>query len=117
MKTGNSNQNVSAKQQYFLTAEALLKYFLGTSERIDTMITCRDPASVLTTTDNELYQAFGSLKNHDSVNRAKIAKFFETVDVFSYRDQKKAEKKILTHERVDELRKIVLKKSGDDKNE
>ena len=114
----NPRQNAtSARCQHFLTAETLLKYLLGTSERIDTMITCKKPSAVLMTTDNELYQAFGSLKNYDSVNRAKIAKLFEAVDVFSYKAHKKAEKKILTHQRVEELRTNTLKKQGVDKNE
>ena len=118
MRATNPGQNAtSARCEYFLTAEALLKYLLGTSERIDTMITCKKPSAVLMTTDNELYQAFGSLKNCDNVNRAKIAKLFEAVDVFSYKAHKKAEKKILTHERVKELRIKALKKQGVDKNE
>ena len=81
------------------------------------MIMCKDPSAVLMTTDNELYQAFGSLRNYDNVNRARIAKLFESVDVFSYKAQKKTEKKILTHERVEELRRLALKKQGVDKNE
>ena len=117
MRVANPRQNASARCEYFLAADGLLKYLLGTSERIDTMITCKAPSAVLMTTDNELYQAFGSLKRYDNVNRARIAKLFEAVDVFSHRKEKKAEKKILTHERVEELRKLALKNQGVDKNE
>ncbi len=104
-----------ARQQYFLAAEALLKYLLGTSERISTMIMCKVPGTDLVTTDYELYQALGSVRNYDSLTRARIVKLLENVDVLSHRKETGGEKKVLTHERVEELRKIALK-SEDDKN-
>ncbi len=116
MEISNGNGS-KARQQYFLTAEALLKYLLGTSESISTMIMCKTPDADLVTTDYELYQAFGSVKNYDDVTKARIVKLLESVDILSYRKEKSDEKKILTHERVEELRKKALKDSGDDKNE
>ena len=112
----NNGNGSKARQQYFLAADALLKYFLGTSERISTMILCKTPDADLATTDYELYQAFGSVKNYDNETRARIVKLLENVDILSYRKEKNEEKKILTHERVAELRKTALNDSGDDKN-
>lgn len=112
----NNGNGSKTKQQYFLTAEALLKYLLGTSERVSTMIMCKTPDTDLVTTDYDLYEAFGSVKTYDNVTRARIVKLLENVDVLSYRKEKGEEKKILTHERVEELRKIALKDLGDDKN-
>ncbi len=107
------NHNVS-KQQYFLTAEALLKYLLGKNERITTLILCKNMDCDLITTDYELYQAFGSIKKYDNVTKAKLVKLFENVDILSHRKERGKEKKILTHERVEQLRNKSL---GDDKNE
>ncbi len=114
MKISEGNEN-KARQQYFLKAEALLKYLLGTSDRISTMIMCKAADADLVTTDYELYQAFGSVTNYDSVTKAKIVKLLENVDVTSHRKETGSEKKILTHEKVEELRKIALKQE-DDKN-
>ena len=97
------------KKQYFLTAEAILKYLLGTSDKIETMIMCKDADTELATTDYELYQAFGSVVNYDKLAHAKMAKLFENVDVFPHRKDRGEEKKILTHERADELQKLALK--------
>ncbi len=116
MKINASNRGENrARQQYFLTAEALLKYLLGASERISTMIMCKAEDADLVTTDYELYQAFGSIKNYDAVTKSRIVKLLENVDILSYRRENSEEKKILTHERVEELRRIALK-SEDDKN-
>ena len=114
---GTKNR-VGFKQQHFLTAEAILKYLLGTSERIVTMITCKNPETDLTTTDYEVYQALGSVTNYDAVTKAKLVKLFEAVDVHSYKKERHAQKKVLTHARVEELRKLAFNKiSEDDKNE
>ncbi len=109
------NDGSETKQQYFLTAEALLKYLLGASERISTMILCKDAETDLVTTDYDLYEAFGSVKTYDGLTKARIVKLLENVDIISYRKEKGEEKRILTHERVEELRKSALK-SEDDKN-
>src|SRR3989338_1855440 len=113
--SGNGTKSSSkTKRQYFLTAEAILKYLLGTSERISTMIMCKEPDTDLMTTDYELYQAFVSIKKYDGLAHAKVVKLFENVDVISHRKENGEEKKILTHERVEELRKHALE---DGKNE
>ena len=109
------NDTQTSKHQYFLTAEAVLKYLLGTNERIETMIMCKSPDTDLTTTDYDLYEAFGSLRKYDDITKAKMVKLLEVVDINSYRKEK-GEKKILTHERVEELRKLAIK-PGSDKNE
>ncbi len=116
MKIGTSDGNGNkTRQQYFLAAEALLRYLLGTSERISTMIMCKTLDTDLVTTDYELYQALGSVNNYDNVTKARLVKLLEAVDIVSHRKENGGEKRILTDERVEELRKIALKQ-GDDKN-
>ncbi len=117
MKTETGSGNAAQRQQFFLKAEALLKYFLGTSEKISTMIMCKEDSVDLITTDYELYQAFGSMEKSDETTRAKITKLLENVDIYSHRKENGSEKKILTHERVDELRKIAMSNTEEDKNE
>lgn len=92
-----------AKQTYYLTSEAILKYFLNKSEHIDTLIMCRGDEVNLTTTDFNLYEALGSIEERDDFNINKLIKFLEAVHIES------GAKRILTHERVEELRKLAEK--------
>jgi len=94
----------NTKQVYFLTPEAILKYFLNVSDEIDTLILCKSSEVTLKTTDQNLYEALGSIMPYDEFKNNKLVKLLEVVDI------EHAEKKILTHERVDELRNITLKK-------
>ncbi|MGV8150219.1 MAG: hypothetical protein ACP5NV_00650 [Candidatus Woesearchaeota archaeon] len=90
-----------AKQAYYLTSEAILKYFLGVSDNIDTLIMCKGTEVTITTTDFNLYEAIGSIEKRDNFNISKLIKFLETVHV------EPGPKKVLTHERVEELRTLA----------
>lgn len=90
-----------SKQAYYLTSEAILKYFLGTSDNIDTLIMCKGTEVNITTTDLNLYEALGSIEKRDKFNVNKLIKFLEVVHVEA------GVKKVLTHERVEELRTIA----------
>jgi len=92
-----------AKQAYYLTSEAILKYFLNKSEHIDTLIMCKGTEVNITTTDFNLYEALGSIEERDNFNINKLIKFLEVVHIES------GSKKVLTHERVEELRKLAQK--------
>ncbi len=109
--TGSSN--LIEKQRMFLNSESLLKYFLGTDEHIDTLITCKGSQFNLTTYDYNLYEALGSLKPYDNFQPNKLVKLFEVVKVLPYEDYTGRSKHILTHERVDELRKKALSSNTD----
>ncbi len=110
MRINISNENKMQKQKLYLKAGAILKYFLGTSDKIDTLIMCRNNEMDLVTTDQDLYEALGSLKDYDNFNQRKLVKFLEVVEVGSLKRVKGKERTILSHERVEELRKIALKK-------
>ncbi len=96
------------KQSMLIRASAVLKYFLGTSDRIDTLIKCKPDDIELMCYDQSLYEALGSLKDYDEFNFRKLVKFLESVDVISFRKHVKKPKPILTDERVDQLRKKAL---------
>jgi hypothetical protein len=87
----------------FLTAEDILRYLLGTDDAIDTLVKCKRKDEIIIVTDKELYEALGSLKSYDSFSLPNLVKFFENVTV-----REDTRKRILTHERVDELRKSAL---------
>ena len=110
----SNNKQMENGQVCFLTAQAVLKYLLGSSEKIENMILCKSPDAEITTTDYEIYQALGSVKKYDGLMQAKLVKLLENVDVSSHKAQG-SEKKILTHERVEELRKFAIKEAN--KNE
>ena len=110
MRINIENNNEMQKQKLYLKAGAILKYFLGTSNKIENLILCRNNEIDLVTTDQDLYEALGSIKDYDNFNQRKLVKFLEVVEIGSLKRVKGKERTILTHERVDELRKISLKK-------
>lgn len=95
-------------QKQMLTAVDILRYLMGTDERLDTQITCGISDEQLVTTDFELYQAVGSIKDYDNFTRNKLVKFLENVDVATRR-LNQGNKTILTHEMVETLRTKALK--------
>ena len=110
MRININDNNEMQKQKLYLKAGAILKYFLGTSNKIENLILCRNNEIDLVTTDQDLYEALGSIKDYDNFNQRKLVKFLEVVEIGSLKRVKGKERTILSHERVEELRKIALKK-------
>jgi len=104
-----SMQETTGKKRYFLAAEDILHYLIQEDGKFDTPIICKQGHIELYTTDLALHEAFGSIKPYDQLKPAKVAKFFENVDVQSYRQTENKEKPVLTHARVDEIRSSALK--------
>jgi len=102
-------QETTGKKKYFLTAEDILHYLIQDDEKFDTPIICKQEHIELYTTDLALHEAFGSIKPYDQLKPIKVAKFFENVDVQSYKQAENKEKPVLTHARVDEIRSSALK--------
>src|SRR3989338_5405423 len=93
----NKNNGITANG-IFLDASTILKYLISENDEIDTKIICKTKDANLITTDKEIYEALGSLKPYDNFRINKLTKFFESVAT------RPAEKKILTFERVEEIR-------------
>ncbi len=108
MKT-DVDENTGKQRNIVLKASAILKYFLGTDDEIDTLIKCKPSNVELSCFDQSLYEALGSLKNYDDFDFRKLVKFLESVDIVSYKSNVQ-ERPILTEERVEELRQEALKK-------
>ena len=103
------NTDVEKHKSMVLRASAILKYFLGSDDKIDTLIKCKPSNVELTCFDQSLYEAIGSLKDYDEFDFRKLVKFLESVDIVSYKKNVK-ERPILTDKRVEELRQEALKK-------
>ena len=101
--------NVSNRSM-LLKASAIVKYFLGTDDEIDTLITCKPSNVELSCYDQSLYEALGSLTDYDDFNFRKLVKFLESVDIVSFKRQLRKPRPLLTDKRVEELRKDALKK-------
>ena len=110
MNTETIQPGDSGRKKYFLSSGIILRYLIGNDDKIETMIICKDSDTDLITTNLALHEAFGSINQNDELKPGKTAKLFENVDVLSYRQMKGQNKPVLTHERMDELRELALKK-------
>ncbi|MCM2325184.1 MAG: hypothetical protein NDI94_01875 [Candidatus Woesearchaeota archaeon] len=84
--------------------EAILRYLKG-EEKLHTLITTQNDMVQLITTDQYLYEALGSVENRNEIDMNLLVKFLEVTKIVPHEDMTKEARKILTHERVDELRK------------
>ncbi|MFH1409480.1 MAG: hypothetical protein ABIH34_06215 [Nanoarchaeota archaeon] len=96
------------KQRMFLKAEAILRYLTQDDEHLDTLIMCKGSEVELITSDASLYSAMASVEDHSKIKFNKLTKFLEVVDIHSSKERGQ-EKKVLTHEDVENLRKIALR--------
>jgi len=112
MKTYIKNGNESGarqRQRFVLNSETILRYLIGNDEEIETLIMCKGSEVDLVATDFNVYEAIASVKPYDEFKLNKLTKFFEVVEISSYRESR-GEKPIIKDERVEELRKRALGK-------
>jgi len=100
------------KQNIYLKPEDIVSFFLNTDDHVDTLIKCKATEVDLLTTDQDLYEALGSLKNPDNFELSKLVKFFESVNIISYKRTTKKEKPVLSHDRVEQLRRAAISRQG-----
>lgn len=99
-----NSQNIPIKKRIILRAEHILRFLIGEDSQLDNLVIFHSDKYELTASDAGLYQALGSVKEYDHFSRAKLVKFLEAVRIMP------AHKRVLTHERVSELRLKALKK-------
>lgn len=87
----------------YLRAEAILKYLKG-DDKLNTLITAQNTEVELVTTDQSLYEALGSIEKRNDIDINLLVKLLEVTTVMPYSEMMKQERKILTEERVNELR-------------
>lgn len=98
--------NSQQKQKMYLKAEHILKYLMG-NENMDTLIMCKSAEVGLVTSDQSLYEAVGSVQNREKIDYNKLVKLLEVTEIISFRKDMKKERKILTEERVKELKEKI----------
>ena len=91
------------KQKMYLRPEAILKYLRG-DETLNTLITAKNTEVDLVTTDQSLYEALGSVEDRSEINMNLLVKLLEVTSIVSHQEMMKEDRKILTEDRVKELR-------------
>ena len=99
----------SALKEYFIEAGVILRYLIGTDDKLDTLIICNPYQQRFVTTDQEIYHAIGSVKEYDNFKLKKLSKLFEMVSIRTV-----ARKQVLTEDIVERLRTDALKKQEND---
>ena len=99
----------SSKPKIHLNSATILRYLIADDEKVNDMIVLGVEGKDFMTTDKEIYEAIGSLANYDQFKPIKLAKLFEMVDVYPYRDLTHQGKPVLTHEKVETIRNEALK--------
>lgn len=104
-----SEENIKKnKQKMYLKPEAILMYLMG-EESLHTLIVTKNTEFELVTTDQNLYEALGAVEDRNKINLNLLVKLLEVTNVMTHSEMMKQERKILTPERVDELRKMAAK--------
>ena len=91
------------EQRMMLKAEAIYKYLIGISDKLDTLVMCKPENISLMTYDQSLYEALGAIEDKSKISYPKLIKFLEVVDVHPFKE-KVGERKILKDNRVEEIR-------------
>ena len=94
------------KQKMYLKPEAILKYLMG-EEKLHTLITTQNTEVQLITTDQNIYEALGSVDDRSKINLNLLFKMLEVVKIMPHEEMMKEERKILSPERAEELKKSV----------
>ena len=99
----------------YLTAEDILKYLMG-DEKLHTLITARNNEINLITSDQSLYEAVGSVENRKAIDMNLLVKLLEATKIFYFcQITGIRERKVLTPERVEELRNKVVNAKNQEK--
>ena len=93
-------------KRIYMTAETIMKYLNG-DEKLHTLITARNTEFDLITSDQSLYEAFGSIKDRKGFNINLLIKLLEVTTIVSFSYNMGFERKILTDERAEELRNKI----------
>lgn len=100
------NQNKPGKQKMYLKPEAILKYLKG-NEALHTLIVTKNTEFELVTTDQNLYEALGSVEDRSQINLNLLVKLLEVTNVLNHEDMMKQKREILTPEKAQELRELA----------
>ncbi len=99
-------------QEVFLNASTILRYLIGNDDQLETLVMCNPANQVFVTTDQDLYDALASMQSYETLNKNKLVKLLESVRV------RPVDKRvILTHEKLEDIRKEALRGSAPDSSD
>jgi len=101
----NQKEVNNTEKKVYLKAEIIYSYLLGINEKLETAIMCNGNNFNFVTSDQSLYEALGSIQDKKQITSAKLVKFLEVVDIISFKNFMNKERKILTDQRVNEIKK------------
>ncbi|MBI4440490.1 hypothetical protein HY638_05950 [Candidatus Woesearchaeota archaeon] len=96
------------RKKLFVSPQTILKFLISDDDKTDTLIMCKSAEVDLVTDGYSIYEALGSIKQYDKFQLNKLTKLLEVVEILP----RKREQQVLTHERVEELRREALSKGG-----
>lgn len=111
MESNNINQNKSkepTRQKMYIKPEAILNYLLG-EEKLHTLITTQNTQVDLVTTDQNLYEALGSIEDRSKIDINLLVKFLEVTKIKPHEELAKEQRKVLTIERVKQINDLLQK--------
>jgi hypothetical protein len=103
----NYNVNkINIRREVYLTARDIYIFLTEEESEFDDLIICFNQNNLISTTDQSLYEAIGSVEDRSTVNYNKLVKLLEVVTIKSYSFATKKARKILTEKRVKEVRGV-----------
>ena len=102
-------QNTIRGEIKLLNSEKILRYLIGSDDKLETTIICKPNALRVITTEQAIYEALGSIKEYDQFKLNKLVKLLEVVELRSAGKYKK----VLKEEDVERIRGYALKERAD----
>jgi len=95
------------KGSVYMSARDIYLFLTDKSEELDTLVMCYSSETEVFTTDQSLYEALGSIKSKNNLNYRKLIKLLEVTSIRPFEDFVQKERKILTDERINEIRAVI----------
>ena len=93
--------------EIYLNAKLIYKYLNEEGNELEEIIYNNNSNNIkLITTDQSLYEALGSFEDRSKININKLIKMLEVVEINSYERLTKKERKMLTYERIKEIKSL-----------
>jgi hypothetical protein len=108
MENQNKTIDKPVKQKMYVKPEAILNYLLG-EEKLHTLITTQGSQVDLFTTDQNLYEALGSIEDRSKIDMNLLVKFLEVTKIRPHEEIAKEQRSVLTLDRVKVINDLLQK--------
>ena len=106
----NNRTDLKKERVAMLKPHLILRYLASDDDKVDTLIMCNPDNYLLRAYDKDVYEALACLHDDEFSGMSKLRKFFEVVDIVSYRGSAGAMKPVMTEGRMQQIRNFALKK-------